>query len=85
MRAFLNTKHKENETLQDYTQRYKSSLNIMESHNGGPIIPKKYIKLTKEYFEDKIEAENDTNKQIPYLYDDKFIKSSANKCQSIKI
>ena len=79
MRAFLNTKQKENETLLDYTQRYKTICNIMESHIRGPIIIKEYIKLTKEYIKDKIEAKNDTNKKMLNPYDDKFDKSSANK------
>ena len=41
MRVFLNPKQKENETLQDYTPRYKTSRDIMELHIGEPIIIKK--------------------------------------------
>ena len=38
IRAFLNTKQKESETLQDYTRRFKTSKEIMESHVGGPLV-----------------------------------------------
>ena len=41
--TFLNTKQKESESLQDYTQRFKTLKEIMESHIGGPIILSKYI------------------------------------------
>ena len=51
----------------------------MESHKGGPIIIKEYIKLTKEYIQDKIESKNDANKNMPNLCDDKYIKLSTNK------
>ena len=49
IRAFLQTKQKESEPLQDYTRRFKTAKEIMESHIGGPIILTKYIELTKEY------------------------------------
>ena len=47
---FLNTKQKDIESLQEYTQRCKSAKDIIvESHIGGPI--KKYIELSKNYKE----------------------------------
>ena len=38
IRAFFNTKQKKSEPLQDYTRRFKTEKEIMESHIGGPII-----------------------------------------------
>ena len=39
--VFLNTRQKDTESLQEYTQRCKSAKDKMESHNG--IISKKYF------------------------------------------
>ena len=36
-RALWNTTQKENENLQDYTQHFKTSKDILESHLGGLI------------------------------------------------
>ena len=49
IRSFLNAKQKENESLQQYTRRFKFGQDIMESQIGGPIILKKYIKTMPEY------------------------------------
>ena len=46
IRTFLNTKQNESEPLQDYTRRFKTAKEIMESHIGGAIILIKYIELT---------------------------------------
>ena len=37
IKVFMNTRQKDNESLQEYTQRFKSANDIMESHVGGPI------------------------------------------------
>ena len=37
-RAVFNTKQKEHESLQDYTRRFKTAREILESHLGGPIV-----------------------------------------------
>ena len=49
IRIFINTRQKENEFLQEYTRRFKSAKDIMESHIGGPILLKKYIQFSPEY------------------------------------
>ena len=38
LKALLNTKQKEGETLQDYTKRFKIAREVLESHIRGPII-----------------------------------------------
>ena len=37
------TRHKDNENLQDYTRRFRTSKEIIESHEGCLMILKKYI------------------------------------------
>ena len=49
VRALINAKQKEGESLQDYTSRFKTARNILESHIGGPIIFTKYVMTMKEY------------------------------------
>ena len=44
IRALMNAKQKENESLHDYTRRFKSCRDIMESQIGGPIILKNILK-----------------------------------------
>jgi len=43
VKNMINIKQRENETLQEYTKRFKTSLDVMESHIGGPIEFTKYI------------------------------------------
>ena len=52
LRTFLNARQK------DYTRRFKTAKDIVESHKGGPIILTKYIQLSQEY---KINKENYQN------------------------
>ena len=58
IKVFMNTKQKDNESLQEYTQRFKSAKDIMELHVGGPITLKKYIELSTDYKEDLKQYEN---------------------------
>jgi hypothetical protein len=60
-RAVLNVKQKESETLQDYTRRFKTSREILESHLGGPIILSKFVKTMNGYDPKDL---NKTNKCI---------------------
>ena len=39
----INLKQKENESLQDYTKRFKTARDVLVSHLGGPIELTKYI------------------------------------------
>ena len=56
IRAMTTTKQRDNESLQDYTRRFNTSREILESHIGGPLILLKYVKTMIKY--DK----NDTDK-----------------------
>jgi Reverse transcriptase (RNA-dependent DNA polymerase) len=49
LRALINLKQKENETLQEYTKRFKTSRDVLESHIGGPIELTKFMKNMKDY------------------------------------
>ncbi len=48
-RASFNTRQKEGESLQDYTRRFKTSQEILESHLGGPLILAKYVQTMDKY------------------------------------
>ena len=42
-RAVLNLKQKDGESLQDYTERFKTSRDVLVSHIGGPVVLTKYV------------------------------------------
>jgi hypothetical protein len=48
-RAVFTTKQKEGESLQDYTRRFKTSKEILESHLGGPVVMQKFIETMQNY------------------------------------
>jgi hypothetical protein len=48
-RALFGTKQSEGENLQEYTKRFKTSKEILESHLGSPVILNKYIKAMPTY------------------------------------
>eukprot|EP00978_Attheya_sp_CCMP212_P012570 scaffold31431_cov54-Attheya_sp.AAC.2 len=55
----LDTHQKDNTSLSDYTKRFKTSRDVLESHIGGPIILTKYVQSMALYDasdNDKIEA-----------------------------
>ena len=65
----MNSKQKENESLYDYTRRFKTCRDIMESQLGSPIVLKKYIQTLPEYInyhkktmeqENKIQSESES-------------------------
>jgi hypothetical protein len=78
MKTLLNRKHKEGETLQDYTKRFRIAREVLESHIGEPIILTKIVKTIQGYIELPIldvEAgknckykENVFEKFLAYLY-----------------
>ena len=43
IKSLVSTRQKDNENLQDYTRRFRTSKEIFESHVGCSIILKKYI------------------------------------------
>ena len=49
MRTVTTTKQRDNESLQDYTRRFKTAREILESHIGGPLILTKYVKTMDLY------------------------------------
>jgi hypothetical protein len=48
-RSLFANKQKEGESLQDYTRRFKTSTEILESHLGGPVILEKYVRTMENY------------------------------------
>ena len=49
VRAFFTTVQKDNESLTEYTRRFRTSRDIMESHLGGPLRLEKVVKGMKGY------------------------------------
>jgi hypothetical protein len=43
LRTMINLKQKENESLQDYTKRFKTASDVLVFHLGGPIKLTKYL------------------------------------------
>jgi hypothetical protein len=71
--AFSNMKQKDNESLQDYTKRFKLAKKVLESHLGGPINLTKYITTMKEFVsETELNYQNLSNmafeQYCAYLY-----------------
>ena len=84
IRAFLSTKQKEFKSLQDYTQRFKTSKEIMESHIGGPIILSKYIESNEEFKKDVESHQNYIANgvivsQDPNSFKTKYSRKAASK------
>ncbi len=48
-RALFATKQREGENLQEYTKRFKTSKEILESHIGAPIMLRKYVESMHGY------------------------------------
>jgi hypothetical protein len=48
-RSLFTSKRKDGESLQDYTRRFKTSTEILESHLGGPLILEKYVRTMTGY------------------------------------
>jgi hypothetical protein len=57
-RSLFANKQKEGESLQDYTRRFKTSTEILESHLGGPVILGKYVRTMENYDESDTEQSN---------------------------
>jgi len=51
LKAMMTTKQREGENLADYTQRFKTAKDVLESHIGGALILTKYVKGMADYFE----------------------------------
>ena len=90
IRTFLNTKQKESEDLQEYTRRFKTAKDIMESYIGGPIVMTKYIQLSDEYKLDKQKYQNNiSNGKLesiePNPYDEKKFEKSGRKILCVRV
>jgi hypothetical protein len=48
-RSLFANKQKEGESLQDYSGRFKTSTEILESHLGGPVILGKHLRTMENY------------------------------------
>jgi hypothetical protein len=57
-RSLFANKQKEGESLQDYTRRFKTSTEILESHLGGPVLLGKYVRTMENYDENDKELSN---------------------------
>jgi hypothetical protein len=55
-RVLFNVQQKERESLQDYTRRYKTAREILESHLGGQIVLTKFVRTMPKYDENNPEA-----------------------------
>jgi hypothetical protein len=53
--ALINLLQKDNEPLQEYTKRFKTSRDVLESHIGVPIERTKFMKYMVYYNENDIE------------------------------
>jgi hypothetical protein len=58
--TLLGTKQKEDESLQDYTNRFQVAKDVFESHMGGPMIITKVVEAMQGY------NETDTKNQEKY-------------------
>lgn len=59
LRAVINLKQNNNETLQEYTKRFKTSRDVLVSHIGGPIVFTKFTEKMVGYDkkdEDKVQS-----------------------------
>ena len=80
MRAVLGTKQKDNESLQDYTKRFRLARDVLKSHVGGPIILTKIVEALPTYDEEDKEKcaklqEQTYNQFLAYLYLDNADKT----------
>ncbi len=56
LRALLNARQREAESLQDYTKCFRVTREVLEAHIGGPIILTRILQSTEDY-EDADEEE----------------------------
>eukprot|EP00978_Attheya_sp_CCMP212_P042572 scaffold261965_cov69-Attheya_sp.AAC.1 len=56
IKAMIDTHQKEHETLSDYTKRFKTSRDVLESHIGGPIVLTKFVEQMKDYDASNVDA-----------------------------
>ena len=89
MKTWLLSKQKEGEHLNDYTKRYRTAVEVFESHLGGPIILQNYVKGMEGYptpsndsndaFADAVADESDQDEQVKQEESQKDTKSESQK------
>ena len=81
IKVFMNTRQKDNESLQEYTQRFKSAKDIMELHIRGMIIFRKYIELSTDYKEHLKQYENKSQNETEKtnLNEEKYFRIVSSK------
>jgi hypothetical protein len=72
-RALFNVQQKESESLQDYTRRYKTAREILESYLGGQIVLTKFVRTMPKYDQNNAEAsteciENASEQLFTFVY-----------------
>ena len=65
LKAFINMKQKEEESLIDYRKRFKTAKDVFMSHIGGPLILTKVVERHKDYV--KIEDLLNRGGELPPL------------------
>ena len=79
-RATFNTRQRENESLQDYTRRFKTSKEILESHVGGPVTISKFIKSMQGYDPNDVDiVEEMTKKAHEQLFSYVYLENADPK------
>ena len=73
VRTLMATKQEDNESLQDYTKRFRVARDVLKSHIGGPIILTKIVEALPTYDKDDKEKcatlqEQAYNHFLAYLY-----------------
>jgi hypothetical protein len=73
IKTFINLKQREGEGLQEFTKRFKTALEVMKSHLGGPIVLTKYIKAMREYDPESEKSIKECNEKafsqfVAYMY-----------------
>ena len=77
LKSLVSTRRKENENLQDYTRRFRTSKEIFEPYVGCPIILKKYVLTMDEYKKAEKEASKNHNKIN--FYNEKWIRMASDR------
>lgn len=69
-RAIFSAKQKENESLLDFTRRFKTAKDVLESHLGGSLYLEKYIRALPNYdaVDERAAAKTGSEHFYAYLY-----------------
>ena len=77
IKACFNLKQKDKENLQEYTRRFKTSTEIMESHIGGSIQLIKYVKTMDGFDINDVNKTKELNKAgVEQLFAFTYLKNS---------